>query len=143
MLLYIAASAVGLFLWIGYLMGNASFVPSSSSPPGEAQAQQRARCGELSPLRCRYHTACKADDENGCYRFALALELGQGGPIDLPGAVTHYEKACTMRSAPACHVLANLHHNGHGVPRDAVRAAALYAEACRLGMGSSCTGAAP
>ncbi len=137
-LLYIAASVVCLFLWIAYRTDKASFVPSSSSPPSETRAQQKARCGDLSPLRCRLKGECDSGKADGCFRLGLSLELGQSDARDVPGAVPLYDKACSMGSGEACHALANLYRNGYHVPVDRVRSGQLDRSACSRGVAVAC-----
>lgn len=97
-----------------------------------------ARCGDLSPFRCRLKAECNDGKADGCFQYGLSLEIGSTGPVDVAEAVKLYEKACRLGSAEAYHALANLHRNGYGVQKDVRRADELDLDACMHGLRTVC-----
>lgn len=70
-------------------------------------------------------------------RLGRMLEHGEGGPVDLPGALDLYRRGQEAGSDWAFEYEAHLHRTGTGVPENLARARELFAAAAGMGLAQS------
>jgi len=61
------------------------------------------------------------------------------GHVDMPKAISFYEKACGLGDMNSCNNMGAFYENGIVVKKDLNRAIELYAKACNSGDASSCS----
>ncbi len=84
---------------------------------------------------------CGYGDAYGCRMLGVALKIGRGSPIDLPGARAAFELACSGKDANGCSRLGAMVNGGSGGPADPTRGASLVALACTMGDVKACAAA--
>ena len=74
----------------------------------------------------------------GCSNLGETYRDGTGTEVDVPRAVSLFERACREESMHGCQQLALGYLNGVGVPKDLKRATDLFRQSCELGLEESC-----
>ncbi len=94
-------------------------------------------CGDFRSCEA----ACQAGQGFACTFAGRYPEFGHGVPLDLPRALSLYERGCALGDPGGCYNVAVLLERGQGAPRDLGRAAALYRQVCRAGSQTACAAA--
>ncbi len=77
-----------------------------------------------------FRRACEAGNDEGCFRRAVALEVGRGVVVDEAAAAGIFRRQCDARNPRACWRLGQMVSEGRGTVRDDTRANRLYERAC-------------
>jgi TPR repeat protein len=82
---------------------------------------------------------CEGGDTWDCVRVGLALQSGDGAPIDLPEAARYFTLGCDANIPESCALLVNLYRaGGEGFAADPDKAAELSQRLCDDGFDTHC-----
>lgn len=79
--------------------------------------------------RSWFGKAAELGDGTSQYAYGVKLEMGEGGPTDLPGAISYYTKAAEQKWQLAQLRLGILHQIGRGFPKDEATAVVWFQKA--------------
>ena len=89
-----------------------------------------------------YAQACDGGENQGCARYANAMEKGIGVSKDVQGSVKYHRRACDGGMGASCTALGNLFAKGEGVGKNEMLGKMYFQRACVRGLGDACGGMA-
>ncbi|WP_336979741.1 tetratricopeptide repeat protein [Altererythrobacter fulvus] len=101
--------------------------------PAVTKGREAFNAGDPAGARAAFGEACDAGSVDGCYRVAVFMSEGAGGPVDQVQARAKLRRACTELPQflpAACEMLGQYLDKGRGGPADPVGARAAFGEAC-------------
>jgi TPR repeat protein len=132
-------------IWAALLVAMVAAVPGATMAAGEdpliVKGEKAFDSGDQPGARAAFSEACDAGSPDGCFRYAIFLKEGAGGPADAPLARTKLARACNDLPAYlplACEVLGEYLQNGTGGAVDVPAARDAYGAACGGEHGLGC-----